>query len=174
MEKMCSSCLLPTLFTRLHSFEKKKESKEKNNHIRIPRGEQHQNIPQSTIKSHATFTESLIPYLSHPHLLEMGSYGPESLTEPTGVTAQLSQWISNVQLSDIPPEVLERAKYQLLDGVACALVGAHVPWSEKYVEATAEYEPAGDYSVIGWDKVCEIGPLIKKAGSTSSVEQDGR
>ena len=83
----------------------------------------------------------------------MGSYGPEP---PTGVTAQLSHWISNLQLSDIPPPVLERAKYQLLDGIACALVGAHVPWSEKYVEATAEYEPVGEYSVIGWDKVCEI------------------
>ena len=101
----------------------------------------------------------------------MGSYGPESLTEPMGVTTQLSQWISSIQLSEIPPEVLERAKYQLLDGVACALVGAHVPWSEKYVEATAEYEPAGDYSVIGWDKVCETG-LFSKAGSTSTAGQD--
>lgn len=86
----------------------------------------------------------------------MGSYGsdkPTEPTEPSGVTAQLSHWISNLQLSDVPPPVRERAKYQLLDGVACALVGAHVPWSEKYVEATAEYEPDGEYSVIGWDKV---------------------
>ena len=83
----------------------------------------------------------------------MGSYGPDKPSEPPGVTAQLSHWISNLQLSDVPPPVRERAKYQLLDGVACALVGAHVPWSEKYVEATAEYEPDGEYSVIGWDKV---------------------
>lgn len=69
------------------------------------------------------------------------------------VTAELSKWIANLSMADIPPEVIERAKYQLLDGVACALVGAHVPWSERYVEATAEYEPVGDYSVIGWDKV---------------------
>lgn len=85
----------------------------------------------------------------------MGSCGPKPSTEPIGVTAQLSHWISGLQLCDIPPEVLERAKYQLLDGIACALVGAHVPWSEKYVEATAEYEPAGEYSVIGWDRVRE-------------------
>ena len=83
----------------------------------------------------------------------MGSYGPEPPAKSKGVTAQLSHWITNLQLSDVPPAVLERAKYQLLDGVACALVGAHVPWSEKYVEATAEYEPPGEYSVIGWDKV---------------------
>ena len=83
----------------------------------------------------------------------MGSYSPEQVVEPPGVTAQISHWISNLQLSDVPAAVIDRAKYQLLDGIACALVGAHVPWSEKYVEATAEYEPAGEYSVIGWDKV---------------------
>ena len=88
----------------------------------------------------------------------MGSYGdpdPLPIKESLGVTAQLSHWISSLQITDIPAPVRERAKYQLLDGIACALVGAHVPWSEKYVEATAEYEPAGEYSVIGWDKVCE-------------------
>lgn len=83
----------------------------------------------------------------------MDSYGPDKPLEPLGVTAQLSHWISNLQLSDVPLPVRERAKYQLLDGVACALAGAHVPWSEKYVEATAEYDTNGEYSVIGWDKV---------------------
>ena len=97
----------------------------------------------------------------------MGSYGPEPSTEkPLGVTAQLSHWISNLQMSDIPHAVRERAKYQILDGIACALVGAHVPWSEKYVEATAEYEPAGEYSVIGWDKVRENK---KKKNNTPSL-----
>ena len=85
----------------------------------------------------------------------MGSNGPGLSTESLGVTTQLSHWVSNLQISDIPHAVRERAKYQILDGIGCALVGAHVPWSEKYVEATAEYEPAGEYSVIGWDKVRE-------------------
>ena len=91
----------------------------------------------------------------------MGSSGPNKPPEPPGVTAQLSHWISNLQLSDVPPPVLERAKYQLVDGIACALVGSHVPWSEKYVEATAEYEPDGKYSVIGWDKVGQSTQLLK-------------
>lgn len=92
----------------------------------------------------------------------MGSYGLEKPIELQGVTAQLSHWISGLKPSDVPPAVFERAKYQLLDGVACALVGAHVPWSEKYVETTAEYEPPGGYSVIGWDKVHKFGtePII--------------
>ena len=85
----------------------------------------------------------------------MASHGPKPSTEPLGVTSQLSHWTSNLQVSGIPPTVRERAKYQILDGIACVLVGAHVPWSEEYVEVTAEYEPAGEYSVIGWDKVRE-------------------
>ena len=70
-----------------------------------------------------------------------------------GVTAEMSQWIHRLTAGDIPPEVLTRVKYQILDGVACALVGARVPWSEKLVQATLEYEPAGQYSVIGYDHV---------------------
>ena len=89
--------------------------------------------------------------------------GAHNPPEPPGLTAQLSHWISNLRLSDVPPAVRERAKYQLLDGVTCALVGAHVPWSEKYVEATAEYEPTGEYSVIGWDKVRKNLPLVRSA-----------
>ena len=86
---------------------------------------------------------------------KLDSNTPETFTELLGVTAQLSHWISNFQVSDIPHPVRERAKYQILDGIGCALVGAHIPWSEKYVETTAEYEPPDEYSVIGWDKVRE-------------------
>ncbi|KAI4159532.1 MAG: hypothetical protein LQ342_006533 [Letrouitia transgressa] len=98
----------------------------------------------------------------------MGSYGLEKPIELQGVTAQLSHWISGLKLSDVPPAVLERAKYQLLDGVACALVGAHVPWSEKYVETTAEYEPPGGYSVIGWDK--KFGPLAASMMNAAFIQ----
>ena len=95
----------------------------------------------------------------------MGSHNDHNGLESKGITTQLSQWISSLQISDVPLYVLERAKYQLLDGIACALVGAHVPWSEQYVEATAGYEPAGEYSVIGWDK--KFGPLA--AGMMNSA-----
>ena len=78
------------------------------------------------------------------------------ITPTEGVTAQLSRWIHDLTVSDIPPEVLTRAKYQILDGVACALVGARVPWSEKYVKATSEYESIGQYSVIGYEHVSNI------------------
>jgi aconitate decarboxylase len=85
-----------------------------------------------------------------------------------GETAQLSHWISTLKYEDIPAEVQERVKYQLLDGIGCALVGARVPWSENYVQATSEYEPPGEYSVIGYNK--KFGPLAAAMMNAAFVQ----
>jgi aconitate decarboxylase len=82
-------------------------------------------------------------------------------TEPAkngekGITAQICDWASNLKAEDIPADVLERAKYLILDGIACALVGAKVPWSEKYAEATMSFEPSGPCTIIGYDKVSSL------------------
>lgn len=86
----------------------------------------------------------------------------------TPVTTQLSNWIADLRYEDIPADVLERAKYQLLDGIACALVGARVPWSERYVAATAEYEPAGEYSVIGYSQ--KFGPMAAAMMNSAFIQ----
>ena len=52
----------------------------------------------------------------------------ESKVSPT---VQLSQWVSDLKLEDVPEQVGIRAKYLILDGLACAFVGSHLPWSEK-------------------------------------------
>ena len=75
-------------------------------------------------------------------------------TDPDGQTGKLCSWVSNVTLEDIPADVRTRAKYLILDGIACALVGAHLPWSEKAANAILEMEPPGDCIIFGWDKVC--------------------
>lgn len=72
-----------------------------------------------------------------------------SISEPEDVTRQLCHWANSLNASDVPQEILTRAKYLVLDGIGCGLVGARVPWSEKYVEATREFESPGIYSVIG-------------------------
>lgn len=41
----------------------------------------------------------------------------------------------------------------MLDGLACALVGAHLPWSETAVKAVVEMESEGPVTIIGWEKV---------------------
>ena len=42
--------------------------------------------------------------------------------------------------SYIPPEAVDRAYYLVLDGICCALVGAHVPSSEQLADAIYELQ----------------------------------
>ncbi|KAF2722539.1 2-methylcitrate dehydratase PrpD [Polychaeton citri CBS 116435] len=71
-------------------------------------------------------------------------------SKPDGVTGRLCNWIHDTDLDSIPPQILERAKYLILDGVACMLVGAHLPWSETAVNAVSKMESAGPCTVVGW------------------------
>ncbi|KFZ03375.1 hypothetical protein V502_11001 [Pseudogymnoascus sp. VKM F-4520 (FW-2644)] len=77
--------------------------------------------------------------------------------ETDGPTGKLCTWIHGLTLADIPPEVQTRAKYLLLDGIACGLVGAHLPWSETAANAIFKMESAGSATIIGWEK--KISPL---------------
>lgn len=65
-------------------------------------------------------------------------------------TEELCKWAASLQLSDIPSKWLERAKYLLLDGIACALTGPALPTSDKATQAVSLMEPlGGTASVIG-------------------------
>ena len=71
--------------------------------------------------------------------------------EGDGTTAMLCEWIHALQPADVPAGVSERAKHLILDGIGCALVGAHVPWSEQLADATRQFEPRGDCCIIGYN-----------------------
>src|ERR1700689_2698019 len=71
-------------------------------------------------------------------------------TDPTGPTGRLATWLAKTTLDDIPTSVRERAKHLLLDGVACALVGAQLPVSRKGVEGVTTLDNAGSAFLIGW------------------------
>lgn len=81
-----------------------------------------------------------------------------SPSEPNGVTGQLCNWIANLQLCDIPLFVRERAKYLILDGIACAIIGSHLPWSKTAVDAVRDFEGNGPCTLIGWEDA-SLGPL---------------
>ena len=74
-------------------------------------------------------------------------------TDPNGPTGRLCTWISSVTLDDIPEHIKTRAKYLILDGIACGLVGAHLPWSETAANAIFGIETEGSAKVWGWEKV---------------------
>src|SRR5271163_3009534 len=71
-------------------------------------------------------------------------------TDPNGPTGRLATWLANITLDDIPASVRERAKHLILDGVACALVGAQLPVSRKGVEGVTNLDDAGNALFIGW------------------------
>src|ERR1700740_2800965 len=71
-------------------------------------------------------------------------------TDPAGPTGRLATWLAATTLGDVPAGVQERAKYLLLDGVGCALVGAQLPGSPIGVEGVLAFDPAGSGVLIGW------------------------
>jgi 2-methylcitrate dehydratase PrpD len=73
-------------------------------------------------------------------------------TDPAGPTGRLATWLSQLRLDDVPTHVQARAKHLILDGIACAIVGAKLPWSRTAVEIVTALEGNGDCGIIGWGK----------------------
>jgi aconitate decarboxylase len=87
---------------------------------------------------------------SASHAADVAPDGAGQPTDPAGPTGRLSSWLANTTLDDVAAPVRERAKHLILDGVACALVGAQLPWSRKGVQAVTALDGAGDAALIGW------------------------
>ena len=66
-----------------------------------------------------------------------------------GTTEHLCRWIHHLQFEDVPKEVRTRAKHLVLDGLACAIVGAHVPWSQRAASSMQAFEPNGNATIFG-------------------------
>ena len=65
------------------------------------------------------------------------------------MTSKLAAWLERVQLDDVPVRVRERAVHVLLDGVGCAIVGAHLPWSRAATRALRELDGDGEAVLVG-------------------------
>src|SRR6202035_438977 len=82
--------------------------------------------------------------------VDMPGKPARAATDPNGPTGRLVTWRADVTLDDVPASVREHAKHLLLDGVACALVGAQLPVSRKGVEGVTALDDAGSAFLIGW------------------------
>ena len=71
---------------------------------------------------------------------------------PSGPTGRVCEFVASVELDDVPREVRTNAKYIILDGIACALVGAQLPWSRTAAKAVLDMEGSGNCTVIGWNR----------------------
>jgi aconitate decarboxylase len=72
-------------------------------------------------------------------------------TDPSGPTGRLATWVAKTTFDDVPASVRDRARHLVLDGVACALVGAQLPVSRIGVKGVTALDHAGDSELIGWD-----------------------
>ncbi|MFE1963142.1 MmgE/PrpD family protein [Streptomyces sp. NPDC059479] len=86
-------------------------------------------------------------------------------TDPDGPTGQLADWLTATTLDQIPAPVRERAAHLVLDGLACALIGAQLPWSRTAVHAVLDLEGTGDVPVIGWGRTTS-GPAAAVLNGT--------
>ena len=87
--------------------------------------------------------------------LQNDSPTPTDVAGPTGI---LATWLQGLKLEAIPEKVQTRAKHLILDGLACALLGAQLPWSRAAVEAVTSFEGAGNQTIIGWGRTAS-GPV---------------
>ena len=66
----------------------------------------------------------------------------------TTYTRQLAEFAINLKLSDVPPEVIARAKGIILDGLGCGLFGATLEWTKILAKLVQRLEPhAGPVSI---------------------------
>lgn len=68
----------------------------------------------------------------------------------TGPTPELSAHLAAVDT--LPPEIIERSRYLLLDGIACGLMGAKLPWSLRAVEGTLAIDGGAGATLWGWNR----------------------
>src|SRR5580700_3694777 len=72
-------------------------------------------------------------------------------TDPSGPTGRLATWVAKTSFDGVPASVRDRARHLVLDGVACALVGAQLPVSRIGVQGVTALDDSGDSLLIGWD-----------------------
>ena len=70
----------------------------------------------------------------------------------SGPTRVVTEFVANSTYDTLPVEIAERTKHLVLDGLACGLVGAQLPWSRVAVDAMLELEGEGPAAVWGWGK----------------------
>ena len=71
------------------------------------------------------------------------------MTRNGGITQTLAQFMSDLTYEDLPPDVLDRAKYLCLDFAAVTLSGSTTPSAKAAVQAIQRLERPGPSVIIG-------------------------
>lgn len=63
-------------------------------------------------------------------------------------TREMAAFAARMKLSDVPPEVVARAKGLILDGIGCGLFAANLPWTKIIARLVRKLEPQGGQSSV--------------------------
>src|ERR1700742_1117569 len=69
-----------------------------------------------------------------------------------GPTSTVAEFVAASSFDSLPQSVVDRTKHLILDGLACGLVGAQLPWSRMAPETLIDLEGHGPATVWGWDQ----------------------
>ncbi len=63
-------------------------------------------------------------------------------------TREMAEFAVNLKLSDVPPDVVARAKGLILDGFGCGLFAANLPWTTIIAKLVHRLEPGGGQASV--------------------------
>lgn len=90
-----------------------------------------------------------------------------------GTSAQLAAFIADLKFDDIPKDVVEGLKLNILDGIGCCLVGATLPWTRMCADMVMADGGAPMASVIGMGRTAPLsGAVLINATAGHAFELD--
>ena len=72
----------------------------------------------------------------------------DSSSESPAYTKSLAVFVAGLSWDDIPAEIVERAKYLILDGIGCGLYGSIKPWSRIMVDTLGKLDGANGTATV--------------------------
>ena len=87
---------------------------------------------------------------------------------------QLAEFAANLKLSDVPEEVIARAKAIILDGLGCGLFGAKLEWTQILAGVIKQLEPHGGQASI-WGRgetACAVNAALVNGTMVQGYELD--
>jgi aconitate decarboxylase len=68
---------------------------------------------------------------------------------PVAVTPRLGQWVSELTLAAVPPDVIAHLKWCMLDSIGCGLYGAAQRWGKIASDVAVSFSGGGPSSLFG-------------------------
>lgn len=71
-----------------------------------------------------------------------------------GYTTALARYVSELTLDQVPPEIIEKTKLHILDGIGCGIHGSTLPWSKQILEVWRQ--AGGPPEATVWGEGCRL------------------